>query len=743
MISASDDHQTGSYSALHCSSCQARLAYDQRYCVACGERRGPLPRPVSELVGGLLEQGRQALPVPVPIGPAGRLGAADSGAPRPMVFGALTPRTAAVAVMAMLAFGVAVGSAVGTGSFVSLAGAPLVVLSEAGAPGAVAGSVSPVAAAANSGSGGPSGGQQTITITQSAPQAATGTTPASSSGGGGGGTTGGGGGSSNALGLPPIKHVFLIVLSDQGYFQTFASPTEKYLAQTLPKQGKLVEFYYGVSAGPLANQIAMISGQGPTKQTAADCPKYTKIAPARKGKKGQVIGNGCIYPKTTQTLLDQLTAAHDTWKAYVQGMASGATGKQTTCRRPPPGGSNYGQVHTAKDPYVIWRNPFIYFGSLTGGSACQDDDVDLTQLSTDLKSTSSTPNFSYVVADPCDDGSAQPCTPHAKAGLAPADHVPAHGRARDRGVGRVQGRRPDHGYLRPSPADREACGSERLLQQPHVSEPAPSTSTTPAAAADVGTPTTSTTTGTVISTSTVTAPTTDTSTLTSPTLTSTTSPTTTTLTSPTTTLTTITSPTTTLTSPTTTTSPTSTTTTATPPPTSTAPPSTSTTVTTSTTTTTTATTPPAGGGSARRRPTGGGGQVGMLLISPYVKPGTSDTIELLQPLLAAASIENIFGLKHSATPATRPCRCSDSGHVRRLPVESVAPAAAVEQLEEAPQQHRPRGLVREHERLALERAAGHQQRLDLACTCGSRWRRGACPARRSSSRPSAGSAPCS
>lgn len=661
MISASDDHQTGSYSALHCSSCQARLAYDQRYCVACGERRGPLPRPVSELVGGLLEQGRQALPVPVPIGPAGRLGAADSGAPRPMVFGALTPRTAAVAVMAMLAFGVAVGSAVGTGSFVSLAGAPLVVLSEAGAPGAVAGSVSPVAAAANSGSGGPSGGQQTITITQSAPQAATGTTPASSSGGGGGGTTGGGGGSSNALGLPPIKHVFLIVLSDQGYFQTFASPTEKYLSQTLPKQGKLVEFYYGVSAGPLANQIAMISGQGPTKQTAADCPKYTKIAPARKGKKGQVIGNGCIYPKTTQTLLDQLTAAHDTWKAYVQGMASGATGKQTTCRRPPPGGSNYGQVHTAKDPYVIWRNPFIYFGSLTGGSACQDDDVDLTQLRTDLKSTSSTPNFSYVVADPCDDGSAQPCTPHAKAGLAPAitflrtvvPEIEASAAYKADGLIMITfDQAPQTGKH----ADPSAC-----CNNPTYPNLPPSTSTTPAAAADVGTPTTSTTTGTVISTSTVTAPTTDTSTLTSPTLTSTTSPTTTTLTSPTTTLTTITSPTTTLTSPTTTTSPTSTTTTATPPPTSTAPPSTSTTVTTSTTTTTTATTPPAGGGFGSTTPTGGGGQVGMLLISQYVKPGTSDTLSYYNHFALLRSIENIFGLHYLGYAGDPTLSVFDSG----------------------------------------------------------------------------------
>ncbi len=45
----------------------------------------------------------------------------------------------------------------------------------------------------------------------------------------------------------------------------------------------------------------------------------------------------------------------------------------------------------------------------------------LTQLATDLKSADSTPTLSYIVADPCHDGSDTPCAPHAKAGPAAAD----------------------------------------------------------------------------------------------------------------------------------------------------------------------------------------------------------------------------------------------------------------------------------------------------------------------------------
>ena len=56
--------------------------------------------------------------------------------------------------------------------------------------------------------------------------------------------------SSGLLSLPPIKHVFLIVLSNQGFNQTFGPSSHAgYLKRTLPRQGELLENYYGVAGG--------------------------------------------------------------------------------------------------------------------------------------------------------------------------------------------------------------------------------------------------------------------------------------------------------------------------------------------------------------------------------------------------------------------------------------------------------------------------------------------------------------
>ena len=80
--------------------------------------------------------------------------------------------------------------------------------------------------------------------------------------------------------LPPVKHVFLIVLGENGYEEAFgATSPAPYLAKTLREQGELLPNYYAVTKGDLANQIALLSGQGPTVETAANCPSYTDITP--------------------------------------------------------------------------------------------------------------------------------------------------------------------------------------------------------------------------------------------------------------------------------------------------------------------------------------------------------------------------------------------------------------------------------------------------------------------------------
>lgn len=238
-------------------------------------------------------------------------------------------------------------------------------------------------------------------------------------------------------GLPPIKHVFLIVLGDEGYEAAFgASAQAPYLAKTLREQGELIEDYYAVTSGELANEIALVSGEGPTPQTAANCPLYEDLAPGKAGSEGQALGTGCVYPASTKTIGDELTAAGRTWKAYIQGLEAGAsaaasatasatatasTSAAEACAHPEIGASDPNAAPTASDPYVSWRDPFLYFHSTIDSAFCSKEVVDLSSLATDLKSATSTPSLSYIAPDPCDDGASQPCAPGTPAGLPAAE----------------------------------------------------------------------------------------------------------------------------------------------------------------------------------------------------------------------------------------------------------------------------------------------------------------------------------
>jgi phosphatidylinositol-3-phosphatase len=250
------------------------------------------------------------------------------------------------------------------------------------------------------------------------------TTPASSSTG----SSGSGAESSNAAAgapatkLPPVKHVFVIMLSDQPYASVFGpASSAPYLSQTLERQGELLVRYHAVAHEGLANEVALLSGQGPTLETAANCPNYSAIAPASAGADEQVLGAGCVYPASTQTLLGQLPAKHLTWRAYIQGIDE-AGAQQAACAHPALGQPDPTAPQSASTgAYATFRNPLVYFDSVLQSPACASDDVGLAALKGDLADARRTPSFSYIVPDRCADASPTPCTPGAPAGLAPAD----------------------------------------------------------------------------------------------------------------------------------------------------------------------------------------------------------------------------------------------------------------------------------------------------------------------------------
>src|SRR3954451_12264082 len=80
--------------------------------------------------------------------------------------------------------------------------------------------------------------------------------------------------------LPPVKHVFVIVLENENADSTFgANSKAPYLARTLPAQGQFLPNFYAVTHLSLGNYIAMVSGQGSNVDTQADCLVFKDVAP--------------------------------------------------------------------------------------------------------------------------------------------------------------------------------------------------------------------------------------------------------------------------------------------------------------------------------------------------------------------------------------------------------------------------------------------------------------------------------
>ncbi len=181
--------------------------------------------------------------------------------------------------------------------------------------------------------------------------------------------------------------------------------------------------YYAVAHEALANEIALLSGQGPTEATAADCPTYSEISPTGAGADGQMLGQGCVYPSPTQTLIGQLTAKSLPWRAYIEGIDEGAS-TPPACSHPATGAADPSASLTpgASAPsYQTWRNPFVYFASIAGSFSCDAHDVGIGELHGDLASEPRTASLSYIAPGPCDDGNPVPCGPGKASGALAAD----------------------------------------------------------------------------------------------------------------------------------------------------------------------------------------------------------------------------------------------------------------------------------------------------------------------------------
>src|ERR1700732_950636 len=218
---------------------------------------------------------------------------------------------------------------------------------------------------------------------------------------------------------PKIRHVFVIVLENQGYAATFGTPAaDPYLAQVLPAQGALLENYYATGHASNDNYISMVSGQPPNAQNQGDCPAFDNLTGAAMLSNGVETGTGCVYPADVPNIGTQLTARSLTWKAYQEDMGNAPNREAAACGHPNVGSTDETQKATAGDGYATRHDPFVYFHSVIDEQGyCNTHVVALgsptgtmpagalrgeTGLATDLTTRGKTRKFSFITPDLCD-----------------------------------------------------------------------------------------------------------------------------------------------------------------------------------------------------------------------------------------------------------------------------------------------------------------------------------------------------
>lgn len=179
--------------------------------------------------------------------------------------------------------------------------------------------------------------------------------------------------------LPPVRHVWVVLLGAVGFERAFGPAAESaYLSQELRARGALLSQVHGVAHGGLAGGLALLTGRAPSDAVVAGCPDAA----------------ACPRPGDEPTLLDQLDGAGRAWRAYV-----GDAGP-TSC-----------ESGTAR------------LLALAQGPAGCAGAVGLDALRTDLREAGTTPAFSLVRLDPCQDGRPAPCAPGAPGGVVAAEPV--------------------------------------------------------------------------------------------------------------------------------------------------------------------------------------------------------------------------------------------------------------------------------------------------------------------------------
>lgn len=168
--------------------------------------------------------------------------------------------------------------------------------------------------------------------------------------------------------VPSFDHVFFVMMENTDYAQVIGDTTNAPYINSLAQSGTLLTNQSGAYHPSDENYLAVAGGD--TFVSGAIYFPNIKVASNHIG--------------------DLIDAGGKTWKAYEQGMGSPCNTK-----------NNIDSYYEPDDA------PFINFTNISGNpTRCAAHLFDTTQLSTDLQTAATTPNFSWIAADDYYDGEA-------------------------------------------------------------------------------------------------------------------------------------------------------------------------------------------------------------------------------------------------------------------------------------------------------------------------------------------------
>ncbi len=167
--------------------------------------------------------------------------------------------------------------------------------------------------------------------------------------------------------VPGYQHVFLFYFENQDYGQVIGNTKQAPYLNSLLKQGSLLGQFYAEEHPSDGNYLALAGGSTfgvPLDDPEEENPQYTIDA-----------GN----------IGDLVDSQHETWKAYLQSADGPCDG-------------------TVHGYYWDDDQPMLYFADVRDQPAyCAAHVVPLEELSSDLASPATTPNFAWIAPDDCAD----------------------------------------------------------------------------------------------------------------------------------------------------------------------------------------------------------------------------------------------------------------------------------------------------------------------------------------------------